>query len=112
MLNGPDLDRAFVALGDPVRRGLLARLSLGPATVSELAEPLSITLPAVMQHLATLESGGLVRSAKQGRVRTVHLEPEGLGAAQAWIAERRSEWEAHADRLEAYLTTLKRSGES
>lgn len=112
MLNdSPELDRAFQALADPVRRGMLARLSRGPASVSELAQPLSISLPAVLQHLKALEHGGLIRSEKRGRVRTVRLEPQALSAAERWIAERRAEWEARLDRFEDYLSTLKRNGE-
>ena len=105
------LDRAFQALSDPVRRGMLARLSRGPASVSELAEPLSISLPAVLQHLKALEGSGLVRSEKKGRVRTVRLEPDTLSTAESWIAERRSEWEAQLDRFENYLQTLKTNGD-
>ena|SRR5918997_6656459 len=104
------LDLAFQALADPTRRGMLARLSRGPATVSELAKPLSISLPAVLQHLHALEGSGLVRSEKKGRVRTVRLEPKVLGAAESWIAERRSEWEARLDRFEEYVSTLKSNG--
>ena len=112
MLNDPpQLDRAFQALADPVRRGMLARLSRGAASVSELAAPLNISLPAVMQHLKALEQSGLVRSEKKGRVRTVQLEPKALSAAEAWIAGRRAEWEARLDRFEAHLSTLKRDGE-
>jgi len=112
MLNdSPQLDRAFQALSDPVRRRILARLSRGPASVSELAEPFSISLPAVMQHLKALEDSGLVWSEKKGRVRTVRLEPKALTAAESWIAERRAEWEARLDRFENYLQTLKKNGE-
>ena len=112
MLNdSPHLDRAFQALSDPVRRGMLARLSRGPASVSELAQPFSISLPAVLQHLKALEESGLVRSEKKGRVRTVRLEPNTLSAAESWIAERRSEWEAQLDRFETYVQSLKRDGE-
>jgi DNA-binding transcriptional ArsR family regulator len=112
MLNdSPALDRAFQALSDPVRRRILARLSRGPASVSELAEPFSISLPAVMQHLKALEDSGLVGSEKKGRVRTVRLEPKALTAAESWIAERRAEWEARLDRFENYLQTLKKNGE-
>ena len=107
MLNDSSLDRTFQALADPVRRGVLARLSRGPASVSELARPFSISLPAVMQHLQALEASGLVRSEKKGRVRTVQLEPNALGAAESWIVERRTEWEARLDRFEDYLSTLK-----
>src|SRR3954468_4815053 len=112
MLNdSPKLDRAFQALSDPVRRGMLARLSRGPASVSELAKPFSISLPAILQHLKTLEESGLARSEKKGRVRTVRLQPKALSAAEGGIAERRAEWEAQTDRLEDYLSTLKRNGE-
>ena len=113
MLNDSNaLDRTFQALADPVRRGMLARLSRGPASVSELARPLPISLPAVMQHLKSLEESGLVRSEKKGRVRTVRLEPNTLETAESWIAERRSEWEAQLDRFETYLSTLKNDGET
>ena len=91
---------------------MLARLSRGPASVSQLAEPFTISLPAVLQHLKALEESGLVRSEKKGRIRTVRLKPETLSAAESWIAERRSEWEAQLDRFENYLQTLKNSGES
>jgi DNA-binding transcriptional ArsR family regulator len=105
------LNRAFQALADPIRRGMLARLSRGPATVSELAKPLSISLPAVLQHLKALEVSGLVRSEKNGRVRTVRLDARTLASAESWIAKRRAEWEAQTDRLEDYLSTLKTDGE-
>ena len=112
MLNdSPLLDRAFQALSDPVRRRMLAQLSLGPASVSQLAKPFSISLPAILQHLKALEESGLVRSEKRGRVRTVRLEPKTLSAAESWIAERRAEWEAQLDRFENYLSTLKPDGE-
>ena len=101
------LDLAFQALADPTRRGMLARLSRGPASVSELARPFRISLPAVMQHLQALEASGLVRSQKQGRVRTCRLEPKALSAAEQWIADQRELWEGRLDRLEDYLETLK-----
>lgn len=104
------LDRAFQALSDPVRRRMLAHLSRGPASVSELAEPFSISLPAVLQHLKALENGGLVRSEKKGRVRTVRLDGKTLAFAESWIADRRAEWEAQLDRFEDYLQTLKTNG--
>jgi DNA-binding transcriptional ArsR family regulator len=112
MLNdSPALDRAFQALSDPVRRGMLARLSRGPASVSELAQPFSISLPAVLQHLKALEESKLVRSEKKGRVRTVRLDAETLEFAESWIADRRTEWEAQLNRFEKYLQTLKTNGE-
>jgi DNA-binding transcriptional ArsR family regulator len=105
------LDLAFQALADPTRRGMLARLSRAPASVSELARPLRMSLPAVMQHLQMLEASGLVRSEKKGRVRTCRLEPKALAATEDWIAKRRAEWEAQLDRLEDYLSTLNNDGE-
>ena len=105
------LNRTFQALADPVRRGMLARLSRGPASVSELANPLPISLPAVMQHLKALEGSGLVCSEKKGRVRTVRLEPGTLSTAESWIHERRTEWEARHDRFEDYVMKLKEKGE-
>jgi DNA-binding transcriptional ArsR family regulator len=111
MLNdSPQLDRAFAALADPVRRGMLARLSRGPASVSELAAPLPMSLPAVMQHLKALEASGLVASRKKGRVRTVHLEREALSQAETWLTRRRQELEAQLDRFEDYLATLQNDG--
>ena len=108
MLNDSGLlDRTFQALADPTRRGMLARLSRGPASVSDLARPLPISLPAVLQHLQALEASGLVRSAKKGRVRTVEIDPGAMTAAERWFAEQRSIWEARTDRLEAYLEELK-----
>ncbi len=100
------LDLAFQALADPTRRGMLARLSRGPASVSELARPLPISLPAVLQHLQALEASGLIRSEKKGRVRTCRLEPKALSAAEAWIAEQRALWEGRLDRLEDFLADM------
>ena len=108
MLNQSNrLDLAFQALADPTRRGMLARLARAPASVSELAQPLSMSLPAVLQHLQLLEASGLVRSEKQGRVRTCRVEPAALAAAEGWIAEQRAIWEGRLDRLESYVQQLK-----
>jgi DNA-binding transcriptional ArsR family regulator len=97
------LDRTFHALSDPTRRAMVQRLSRGPATVSELAKPLSISLPAVMQHLAVLEASGVVSSQKIGRVRTCQVEARALSAAERWITDRREQWERKLDRLGEYL---------
>jgi DNA-binding transcriptional ArsR family regulator len=97
------LDLAYAALSDGSRRNMIDRLSRGPATVKELAAPLTMSLPAVLQHLRVLEESGLVRSEKVGRVRTCRLQPAALQAAEQWIADRRSDWEARLDRLDAYL---------
>ena len=93
------LDRVFQALADPSRRSMVIRLCDGPASVSELARPLDMTLPAVAQHLGVLEACGLVRSEKRGRVRTCQVRPETLRSAERWIEERRTAWEARLDRL-------------
>ena len=100
------LDAVFQALADPTRRGMIARLSRGPASVSELAEPFDMSLPAVVQHLQVLETSGLVRSRKVGRVRTCQIEPKALMSAQDWIAGQRASWEARFDRLDDYLKEL------
>ncbi len=94
----------FAALADPSRRSMVERLSRGPASVKELAQPLTMSLPAVLQHLQVLQDSGLVRSEKAGRVRTCRLEPAALSAAEGWIADRRRGWEQRLDRLEDYLT--------
>jgi len=86
---------------------MLARLCRGPASVSELARPLSISLPAVLQHLQALEASGLVQSRKTGRVRTVRIEPEAMAAAEGWIAGQRALWEGRLDRFEDHLASIK-----
>jgi DNA-binding transcriptional ArsR family regulator len=93
----------FQALADPSRRLMVERLSRGPASVSELAEPFDMSLSAVVQHLHVLEGSGLVRSQKVGRVRTCEIEPSAMRSAEAWIAERRASWERRLDRLGEYL---------
>jgi DNA-binding transcriptional ArsR family regulator len=104
MLNQTEsLDRVYHALADPSRRVMVERLSRGPASVSELARPLTMSLPAVVQHLHVLEESGLVRSEKVGRVRTCHIEGAALGPAEDWLAERRTLWERRLDRLGEYL---------
>ena len=97
------VDRLFHALADPNRRGIVERLSLGPATVSELAQPLPMSLSAVVQHLQVLQGSGLVRSEKVGRVRTCRIEPAALRPVEQWIGARRSSWERRLDRLGEYL---------
>lgn len=100
------LDLMFQALADPTRRGLISRLCRGPASVSELAAPFDMSLPAVVQHLQVLESSGLVRSEKVGRVRTCRLEPKALMTAEDWLSSQRASWEARLDRLGEYLQEL------
>ena len=106
----PDIDRVFHALGDPSRRTILEKLSQGPISVSRLAEPLGITLAAVVQHLQVLEESGLVETEKVGRVRTCRLEPAGFSVAQQWIADRRSTWQRQLDRLGDLLAEPEESG--
>ena len=84
------LDQVFQALADPTRRGMVERLVRGPASVSELARPLAMSLPAVMQHLQVLEACGLVRSEKNGRVRTCHIESATLRAVETWVTSQRT----------------------
>ena len=97
------LDRTFQALADPARRVMVERLCRGPASVSDLAKPLTMSLSAVVQHLAVLEASGLVRSEKVGRVRTCRIELKALRSAEDWITQRRSIWERRFDRLGDYL---------
>ena len=101
------LDKAFTALSDPTRRAMVERLAQGSATVSELARPLPMSLPAVMLHLKVLEDCGLVTSQKAGRVRTCRIEPQMLSQAEKWVSERRRMWERNLDRLGAYLDETK-----
>lgn len=103
MFRDTTLDLAFQALADPSRRAMVDRLAQGPASVSELAKPLAMSLPAVMQHLQVLEASGLVVSEKIGRVRTCRIEPKALSQAEQWIAERRALWERRLDRLAQFL---------
>jgi DNA-binding transcriptional ArsR family regulator len=101
------LDRMFHALADGTRRAMIERLVRGPATVSDLARPFDMTLPAVVQHLAVLEAAEIVTSRKVGRVRTVQLAPEALSAAGTWIGEQRLPAERQLDRLGNFLTAPK-----
>ncbi len=95
----PNIDRVFHALGDPSRRAIVERLSEAPMSVSRLAEPLDITLAAVVQHLQVLEESGLVQTEKVGRVRTCSIKPAGFSVVEQWIGDRRSIWERRFDRL-------------
>jgi DNA-binding transcriptional ArsR family regulator len=97
--DGALLDRAFHALSDASRRSIVTRLSRGPASVSELAAPLDMSLSAVVQHIDVLQRGGLVRSEKVGRVRTCRLDPAALRTVEGWIGQHRATWEARLDRL-------------
>ena len=98
-----NIDRLFHALGDPTRRGILDRLSLGPLSVSALAAPLGITLTAVAQHLQILEESSLVHTEKLGRVRTCRIETKGFSALEQWIRDHRSLWQRSLDQLSDLL---------
>lgn len=99
MLDQGAVDRVFHALADPSRRAMVERLSRGPASVKELAAPLSMSLAAVVQHVQVLEQSGVIRTEKVGRVRSCSLDPAGLNVAERWIADRRALWERRLDRL-------------
>jgi DNA-binding transcriptional ArsR family regulator len=103
MLKYKELDLTYQALGDATRRAIVERLTQGPATVSELARPLPMSLPAVMLHLKVLEESGLVTSQKLGRVRTCRVDPQMLSRAERWITERRLMWERNLGRLGEFL---------
>ncbi len=107
-----DLDRVFQALADPGRRLMVERLTLGPASVSELGRPLAMSLAAVVQHVQVLEASGLVRSQKVGRTRTCQINPRALRSAEHWISERRTLTEQRLDRLSEYLARTAESPES
>ena len=100
------LNDTFHALADPTRRAVLAKLTSGPATVSDLAQPFSMALPTFLQHLKVLEECGLVRSKKVGRVRTCQLKPRPLEEAQDWLGAQRTLWTRRLDQLDAYLRNL------
>jgi DNA-binding transcriptional ArsR family regulator len=112
MLNQlPSLDLTFQALADPTRRAMIERLVQSPASVSELAKPFEMSLPAVLQHLTLLENAGLIVSEKTGRVRTCRIEPQALSLAEQWITARRAEWARRLDRLGDYLKELQVQGD-
>lgn len=98
-----DVDRLLNALADPTRRRIVERLGRGPATVTQLAAPLSMSLPAVLQHLQVLNDSGVIATEKVGRVRTCHLQLKRLDLVQDWIAARRHTWERRLDRLGGVL---------
>lgn len=100
----PRLNHAFAALADPTRRAIVARLCRGDATVGELAEPFEIGLPTLLKHLRVLERGGLVSSAKSGRVRTCTLTPGALRSTDDWLRTHLATWESRLDRLETHLS--------
>lgn len=98
------LHTSFHALGDPTRLAVVERLLEGPASVSELAEPHPMALPAFTKHLGVLERAGLIRSEKKGRVRTCFIHPPAIEAIDRWVTDRRAMWEGRLDRLAAQIT--------
>lgn len=109
MVQAAVADAVFYALSNSTRRRVLEHLSVGPATVSELAEPFDMALPSFMQHLSVLERSRLVKSKKRGRVRTYEIVPERFAVAEDWLTARRREWEARLDRFDRYVKQLKES---
>ena len=108
MLDQSRVGQVFHALGDPTRRAIVEQLCRAPKSAKDLAEPLNITLAAVVQHIQLLEESGLIRTTKTGRIRTCRIEPAGLQVAQQWIAQRRSLWERRLERLGAVLANERR----
>ena len=103
----PTVENVFQALSDPTRRRVVERLSAGPASVSNLASRFDMALPSFVQHLGVLEAAGLVRSRKQGRVRTYELSREGLSPVEDWLTRMRRIWETRLDQLDRYLLEIK-----
>lgn len=105
------MNGVFHGLADPTRRAVLERLSSGPAPVSELAQPFRMSLPSFLQHLDVLENCGLVKSRKEGRVRTYRITPQPLKAAEGWLEKQRTHWNRRLDQLDTYLANLKEQKE-
>ena len=102
-------DDVFHALSNSTRRKVLEQLSVGPATVTELAAPFDMKLPSFVQHLSVLEQSRLMKSRKRGRVRTYEIAPERFNVAEDWLSERRQLWEARLDRFDTYVKQLKQT---
>jgi DNA-binding transcriptional ArsR family regulator len=105
-MTGPNLDATFAALADPTRRAILARLALGDTSVTELAEPFEMSMPAISKHLKVLEKAGLIDRGREAQTRPARLNPVALKSAADWINEYRRHWEESFDRLDAYLQRL------
>ena len=107
-----NLDTAFAALADPTRRGILARLALGEATVTELAEPFNMTQPAISQHLKVLESAGLIERRVEGAKRPRRLAKDGIDAMEQWLSLLREALERNYDRLDDVLADMQKAKET
>jgi DNA-binding transcriptional ArsR family regulator len=112
MMQSAVADAVFHALSNPTRRKVLEQLSVGPATVSELAAPFDMQLPSFVQHLSVLEKSRLVRSKKRGRVRTYEIAPERFTVVEGWLTARRQLWEARLDRFDHVVKQLKERASS
>jgi DNA-binding transcriptional ArsR family regulator len=106
------LNGVFQALADPTRRSVLRRLGRGPASISELAKPFDMALPSFMKHIHYLEGSGLIRTRKEGRVRTCAIERKPFAAVEAWLSAQRALWEGRTDRLEQFVITDQKRGRS
>jgi DNA-binding transcriptional ArsR family regulator len=106
------LDGIFQALSDPTRRAVLQRLSRGPASITELAEPFDMALPSFMKHIRLLEDSGWILTRKEGRVRTCGIDKKSLAAAEGWLAAQRALWEARTDRLEQFVASARKKEKS
>lgn len=106
------LNGIFQALADPTRRAVLGRLGKGPASISELARPFDMALPSFMKHIHLLEGSGLIRTRKEGRVRTCAIEKKPFAVVEAWLSTQRALWEGRTDRLEKFVTTARKEGKS
>jgi len=106
------LNRIFQALADPTRRAVLGRLGKGSASISELAKPFDMALPSFMKHIHFLEDSGLIRTRKEGRVRTCAIEKKSFAAVEAWLSEQRALWEGRTDRLERFVTAAAKKEKS
>ncbi len=106
------LDDIFHALADPTRRAVLRRLGEAPASISDLAKPFEMALPSFMKHIRCLEESGLIRTHKEGRVRTCAIEKKQFAVAEAWLSAQRALWEGRTDRLEEFVTTASKKEKS
>ncbi len=106
------LDGIFQALADPTRRAVLGRLGKGPASISDLAKPFDMALPSFMKHIHFLEDSGLIRTRKEGRVRTCAIRKRPFAAVETWLSAQRALWEARTDRLEQFVTAVRDKGQS
>ena len=106
------LDGIFQALADPTRRAVLGRLGKGPASIGELAKPFDMALPSFMKHIHFLEDSGLIRTRKEGRVRTCAIEKRPFAAVETWLSAQRALWEGRTDRLEQFVTAVRDKGQS